>query len=890
MIGKTISHYRIIEEVGRGGMGVVYRAQDTKLDRFVALKFLPPHLSTSDENKIRFIHEAKAAAALNHANICTIYSVEEYEGQMFIAMEQIDGGTLMEKLPLSGIAETVSIAAQVGEALQEAHAKGIVHRDIKADNVMLTSKGQVKVMDFGLAKLKGSIKLTKTSSTVGTLGYMAPELIAGGEVDARSDIFSFGVLLFEMLTGRLPFRGEHEAAMLYSIMNEAPEPLTNHLPDAPPELVLLISKALEKDPAERYQTVAEMLVDIRRLKRNSSRVSRPHAVQQELASSDARPSHATPVPDPEIRTRLTVSKKTSRLLLAIVTVLAIAIGVILILIFKNDDAILSAANFRMTKLTSSGNVGYATISPDGKYVVYAKGEPGEISLWIRQVASSTDVMVIPTSDISIQGSTFSNDGNYVYFTASFPESPILSVYRTPVIGGVPPRKIIENVVGAVSLSPDDMRFAFFRVYPGTGEEALFIADADGSHERKLSSRDGKNLFYLSEGGSPAWSPDGSVIACPAGSTTGDFSLSVVVVPVEDPREMPVTKMRWEDVGRIVWHPDGNGLFVCARAEGEPSQISYISYPGGEVSRITNDLLDYGPSSLSITKDASMIVSAQTLSNSTIMVAESGNLMKITEITKGATRNDGAGGIAWAGDRDIVFSSQAGGRVNLWVSGIEGSQSKQITFSTTSSYTPTTDLAHGEIYYVSADDKLPHIWRMKFNGANPAQITTSEDYNPDISSDGSWLIFDSWRSGSRSIWKMKTGSKDTATLLRSSATKPKFSPDGSLVACKFYDEKAMRERMAVLNFSDGTPVSIFDFPHTASDDYRWSPDGKLIHYVDTRKGVSNVWFYDPMNGRTAPVTTFTSGRIFDFAWSPDKINLALARGQITSDIIILTISK
>jgi len=174
MIGQTISHYKILEKLGEGGMGVVYKAQDTKLDRTVALKFLPAHASVNEETKARFLQEAKAAASLNHSNICTIYGVDESDGKMFIAMEFIEGGTLREKIPFARIDEALTVAAQIGEALQEAHAKGIVHRDIKADNIMLTSKGQAKVMDFGLAKLKGSLKLTKTSSTVGTLGYMAP--------------------------------------------------------------------------------------------------------------------------------------------------------------------------------------------------------------------------------------------------------------------------------------------------------------------------------------------------------------------------------------------------------------------------------------------------------------------------------------------------------------------------------------------------------------------------------------------------------------------------------------------------------------------------------------------------------------------------------------------
>lgn len=272
MIGQTISHYHILEKLGEGGMGVVYKAQDTKLDRLVALKFLTERFATAQADRIRFLQEAKAAASLNHANICTIHGVEELNGELFIVMEYVDGVTLREREQTADqTLETVlTHAIQIGEALHEAHSKGIVHRDVKAENIMVNAKGQIKIMDFGLAKLKGALKLTRTSSTVGTVGYMAPEQIQGGEVDVRSDIFSFGVVLFEMLTGRLPFRGEHEAAMMYSIVHENPIPLEKYRPDIAPGVALIIAKAVQKATEDRYQNVAYMVADLRRVRRKSS--------------------------------------------------------------------------------------------------------------------------------------------------------------------------------------------------------------------------------------------------------------------------------------------------------------------------------------------------------------------------------------------------------------------------------------------------------------------------------------------------------------------------------------------------------------------------------------------------------------------------------------------
>jgi len=276
MIGETILHYKILEKLGEGGMGVVYKAEDIKLKRIVALKFLPPHITSSKEDLARFNQEAQAAAILNHPNICTVYAIEESDNQQFISMEYIDGTTLSRKISASPlkINEAVSYAIQIGEALQEAHSNGIVHRDIKTENIMVNSKNQIKVMDFGLAKLKGSIKITKGSSTVGTLAYMAPEQIQGGEVDARSDIFSFGVVLFEMLTGILPFKGEHDASIMYSIINEEPDSLQKYLPDVSSDLMHIINRALEKDPEDRYQSMKDIVIELRRLQRHTGDVSR----------------------------------------------------------------------------------------------------------------------------------------------------------------------------------------------------------------------------------------------------------------------------------------------------------------------------------------------------------------------------------------------------------------------------------------------------------------------------------------------------------------------------------------------------------------------------------------------------------------------------------------
>jgi len=346
MIGTTIGHFRILAKLGEGGMGIVYKAEDQKLKREVALKFLPVHLTATEEERARFVQEAQSAATLNHPNVCTIYGIEEHEGQQFIEMEYVDGVTLREKFEgkqLKG-EEGVDFAIQIGEALSEAHSKGIVHRDVKAENIMVNAKNQVKVMDFGLAKLRGSLRLTKTSSTIGTLAYMAPEQIQGEEVDARSDIFSFGVVLYEMFTGRMPFRGEHDAAMMYSILNEDPDSLTKYRQDLPAELERVIERALEKDPGDRYQHADDMVSELRRLKKKSGRVSRLSSAVQppptvEPVGAVVGGSVAPSAPTEPVR------RRSGRLPLVVAAAAGVAVVVLaaFLFLFQPEEAIESMA-------------------------------------------------------------------------------------------------------------------------------------------------------------------------------------------------------------------------------------------------------------------------------------------------------------------------------------------------------------------------------------------------------------------------------------------------------------------------------------------------------------------------------------------------------------------
>ena len=370
MIGKRIAHYEITEKLGEGGMGVVYKAEDTKLERTVALKFLSTHSLGGEDEIERFKREAKAAAALNHPNIAHIYAIDEEDGQIFIAMEYVEGQDLagtIGKSPLP-LEKAIDYAAQIAAGLQAAHEKGIVHRDIKSANVMVTDKGVVKIMDFGLAKLQGRSMMTQAGTTLGTIAYMSPEQTQGQKVDHRSDIWSLGVVLYEMVSGQLPFKGDYEQAVIYSILNEEPEPLTALRSGLPIALDGIIAKALAKDPAVRYQHVDELPADLKGLTGSGSSLSRV-----------IRASVVIPPPD------LKKTQKSSKLPWAIAALFLMIAATFSTLYFLRTFPARNTMRFVIPPEDEFVNYSSMVISPDGRSLVISSEFKGKILLWIRSL-------------------------------------------------------------------------------------------------------------------------------------------------------------------------------------------------------------------------------------------------------------------------------------------------------------------------------------------------------------------------------------------------------------------------------------------------------------------------------------------------------------------------
>jgi Tol biopolymer transport system component len=907
MINQTISHYRITGQLGSGGMGVVYEAEDLTLGRKVALKFLPPQLSRDQNALERFLLEARTASALNHPNICTIYAVESVQedgqNQSFIAMELLEGQNLGEKLYSGPLPpdRLLDIAIQLADALDAAHAKGIIHRDIKPANIFVSQRGQVKVLDFGLAKLARSAmdmetigspespppaNLTSPGATVGTISYMSPEQARGEELDTRTDLFSLGIVLYQMATGKMPFAGATSAVVFHAILQLDPVPVVQLNPSLPPKLQEMIEKLLEKDRDLRYQSAADLRGDLKRLKRDtesgrrtaSSTSGSAPAVDSTVSGSVAVET-MKPVTGPAqvSPANWRVRRRIAGVIMALLLLIVIGDRIRAFMAHRNRPPF---QNISISKVTESGTAALAAISPDGKYILSLMRENGLASLWLRNVPTNSNTQVQPAADVVYGGLTFSNDGNYFYFVRSDPgNSNLRFLYRAPLLGGSP-QKLVSDVDSNVTFSPDGSKFAFMRFdNPVEGQYQLIIRSLDSGEERVVISGSNSQQIFA-----PAWSPNGKTIVCNA-IHVGKSLESLISVDVASGKSKVIYDDNVQIFGGPKWLPDGSGIvgFEADQAWNfSRNQLSMLSYPSAKLSPITRDTNSY--SDLSVAASGRVLAAVLSEGRWNLYVvptnAQASSARQVTS-TSGDTN------FTWTHDNQIIADQANTLRA---IDPATGSKTSFTSQEGKVGGNPAECLdgryvVFDLIFRAGTGDQ--NIWRTDSSGGNLKQLTTgNHDTHAECSPDNQWVYYISYGEAKLGRVPIDGGTPQTISDLPINGLFD-LSPDGKLAAFATLEHTGEhKEKLAVVSTELGHNPKMVDFERPRFGILRFSLDGKAVVYPTRDRGIDNLWVQPVDGSKGRYLTDFKSERIYDFHWSFDGKQLALVRGHNDSDVVLI----